>query len=334
MPEMWIMVGHHGCCHPGEPMKDATKPGHELNEALVRLRGAAAAAVSKLTSAIDHREIDGGWAAKLVGTLGGVEALISVALDPAKPQHRRKASILVVDDQESTRAMIQSLLQGSGYEVTEADCVKAAKKRLSAERFDLLVTDIHLPDGTGLAIAEFAKGCQAIDGRPLPVIAISADRDPEVVEAVQKIGAAWIAKEYLLTNLVGQIARSLLKPTAAQKNSGIINQRQVDSINTMINHDSARQIVSSSLSECSDLINRLRVAREKKRLQDWKEHCHALHGHADLLGAVRVSGILAAALRENEEHLEAHMARYERDLAKEMQSVRSFYDHDLLATDA
>ena len=197
------------------------------------------------------------------------------------------------------------------------------------------MTDIHLPDGTGITVAEYAKGCHAIDGRPLPVIAISADRDPRVVEAVQGIGASWISKKSMLTDLIGQISRGLKKPSESKVDTGVISQQQLNSINNMIHHDAARQIVERSLNECADLIGMLKGARAEKRVQDWKELCHALHGHADLLGAVRIGSLLGMALREKDDAvLVSHWERYESDLAKEMQSVRAFYDQDLLSAEA
>jgi PAS domain S-box-containing protein len=57
--------------------------------------------------------------------------------------------ILLVDDHEETAAILAELLRAQGYEVTVAHTLAAAL-RAGAEQLDLLITDIGLPDGSGL----------------------------------------------------------------------------------------------------------------------------------------------------------------------------------------
>ncbi len=57
--------------------------------------------------------------------------------------------ILLVDDHADTRQTLERLLTRAGYEVTTADCVSAALRQAQISQFDLLVSDIGLPDGTG-----------------------------------------------------------------------------------------------------------------------------------------------------------------------------------------
>ena len=57
--------------------------------------------------------------------------------------------ILLVDDHVDTVRPMQLFLQASGYHVTTADSIKAALQTAAQEEFDLLVSDIGLPDGTG-----------------------------------------------------------------------------------------------------------------------------------------------------------------------------------------
>jgi len=57
--------------------------------------------------------------------------------------------ILLVDDHADTRHTLQRLLNRSGYEVTAAESVSTALQKADEGTFDLLVSDIGLPDGTG-----------------------------------------------------------------------------------------------------------------------------------------------------------------------------------------
>ena len=67
------------------------------------------------------------------------------------------AHLLVVDDEPSARGTLALLLRKRGHRVLEADGVTAAAKRLTEEVFDLVVTDLRMPDGDGLDVLRAAK---------------------------------------------------------------------------------------------------------------------------------------------------------------------------------
>jgi DNA-binding NtrC family response regulator len=67
------------------------------------------------------------------------------------------AHLLVVDDESAARTTLALLLRKRGHRVLEADGVTAAAKRLADEVFDLVVTDLRMPDGDGLDVLRAAK---------------------------------------------------------------------------------------------------------------------------------------------------------------------------------
>ena len=67
------------------------------------------------------------------------------------------ADLLVVDDEPSARGTLALLLRKRGHRVVEADGVTAAMKCLGDEIFDLIVTDLRMPDGNGLDVLRAAK---------------------------------------------------------------------------------------------------------------------------------------------------------------------------------
>jgi two-component system response regulator HydG len=67
------------------------------------------------------------------------------------------AHLLVVDDEASARGTLALLLRKRGHRVLEADGVTTATKRLAEEVFDLVVTDLRMPDGDGLDVLRAAK---------------------------------------------------------------------------------------------------------------------------------------------------------------------------------
>jgi class 3 adenylate cyclase len=67
------------------------------------------------------------------------------------------AAILVVDDEPSARTTLALLLRYRGHLVREADGVVAAVRELRDEAFDVIVTDLRMPDGVGLDVLQAAK---------------------------------------------------------------------------------------------------------------------------------------------------------------------------------
>ncbi len=67
------------------------------------------------------------------------------------------AHLLVVDDEPSARTTLALLLRKRGHRVAEADDVGSATKRLADEVFDLVVTDLRMPDGDGLDVLQAAR---------------------------------------------------------------------------------------------------------------------------------------------------------------------------------
>jgi two-component system response regulator PilR (NtrC family) len=77
--------------------------------------------------------------------------------DPA-PAGDRAARILVVDDERSMRELLAIVLGREGYDVVTAENGRQALDELEKRPVDLLISDIHMPDMTGLDVLRTAKG--------------------------------------------------------------------------------------------------------------------------------------------------------------------------------
>ena len=90
---------------------------------------------------------------------GGDEA---PARQPSRRQHSSR--ILLVEDHEDTLALLSRLLARCGYKVSTASSVTAAIKQLEESRFDIVVSDIGLPDGSGCDIIAHGRSASASPG--------------------------------------------------------------------------------------------------------------------------------------------------------------------------
>ena len=88
---------------------------------------------------------------------------VSAVESPAPPEEKTGAPagkgcrILLVEDHEDTRRILARLLKGVGCEVSAAGSVKEALAMADCQRFDLLVSDIGLPDGNGAEVMSYVK---------------------------------------------------------------------------------------------------------------------------------------------------------------------------------
>lgn len=71
-----------------------------------------------------------------------------------------KAHILVVDDEPDLRTLYELTLLREGYHVDVAENLGEAWKRLSERRFDVLITDMRLPDGLGIELIQRLRSQQ------------------------------------------------------------------------------------------------------------------------------------------------------------------------------
>jgi len=95
------------------------------------------------------------------------------------------AHLLVVDDEPSARSTLALLLRKRGHHVAEADDVSTATKRLAEEVFDLVVTDLRMPDGDGLDVLQAARA----QASPPEVILLTAYAEWKSAKEAIRLGA-------------------------------------------------------------------------------------------------------------------------------------------------
>ncbi|MBI2071392.1 MAG: response regulator transcription factor [Elusimicrobia bacterium] len=90
------------------------------------------------------------------------------------PQSQQK-HILITEDEDELRSYLEFALKREGYRVSLAKNIKEAVQIIAGAKPDLLVLDITLPDGNGLALCKRLKGLPFT--RSLPVLILSARAD-------------------------------------------------------------------------------------------------------------------------------------------------------------
>ena len=71
---------------------------------------------------------------------------------------RRLCRVLVVDDEPAMREVLQARIEGWGFAVRTAQCVQQARALVASFDPHLVISDLVLPDATGLALLEHLRG--------------------------------------------------------------------------------------------------------------------------------------------------------------------------------
>jgi two-component system chemotaxis response regulator CheY len=118
------------------------------------------------------------------------------------------ANILTVDDSASIRMAIRIALSNAGYSVTEASDGLDGLNKMKSGRFDLIVTDLNMPNMDGLSMIRGLRQLPAYMGTP--VIFLTTESDGELKQQAKAAGATgWLTKPFEPENLI-KITRKVL----------------------------------------------------------------------------------------------------------------------------
>ena len=114
-----------------------------------------------------------------------------------------KRRVLVVDDDDTYRELIEAALGDEGYDVSGAPNGAAALEIVGRYRPHLILLDLRMPGQDGRA---FAKAYRRRRGPKAAVALVTAARDP-AVEAARLGASAFLAKPFDLGHLINLVAR-------------------------------------------------------------------------------------------------------------------------------
>jgi two-component system, chemotaxis family, chemotaxis protein CheY len=118
--------------------------------------------------------------------------------------------VLVVEDSATMRGFVTAALESAGpYAVTQAESGFHALKILPRARYDLIITDINMPDINGLELVRFIRDSEVHKGTPLIIISTDG-RDSDRDRGIRLGANAYLTKPFEPEQLV-ETVRSLLK---------------------------------------------------------------------------------------------------------------------------
>jgi CheY-like chemotaxis protein len=118
-----------------------------------------------------------------------------------------RKTALVVDDKQEIRTATKTFLSLAGFDATLAADGLEAKDLISRQGFDLVVSDIEMPNMNGFEVLSFIRKNQS--SAKTPVIMLSSLDGSDVKARCEKLGAqAYLVKPFTIDSMKNALAKA------------------------------------------------------------------------------------------------------------------------------
>lgn len=123
------------------------------------------------------------------------------------------ARILIVDDDPYFLRVLSRILTGENFQVKTAEGAVAAAQILQEDYFDLVISDLRLPDGDGLSILQEIRKA----GSEIPVVILTAYGEVDSYLEAMNAGATEYLNKPVKSEELLAVVRSCLRPRASAR---------------------------------------------------------------------------------------------------------------------
>ena len=212
--------------------------------------------------------------------------------------HLSPINILMVEDNEINRFILQEMLKLEGHQVTEAKNGKCGVEAAAKQKFDLILIDISMPvmDGIEASRRIRSSGCASAD---TPIIAVTAHAMPDEIDEFLAAGIndkiiKPIDRRILLEKIRLYCPQSAPKkdPLTDRDASGkiaILDQPHIQDILTQLGADKLQNLMQQFIHETDEMLKLLDptdAGSKGKLTKETIELVHRAAGSAAVLGAL------------------------------------------------
>ncbi len=134
----------------------------------------------------------------------------------------RQPVVVVIEDEPQIRRFVRGALQAQGWQVHEAGTLQSGLTEAGTRQPDLLVLDLGLPDGDGIALIRDVRGWSSV-----PIIVLSARSGEDDKIAALDAGADdFLTKPFGVGELLARVRANLRRPRAAAGEGGGVPSEQ------------------------------------------------------------------------------------------------------------
>lgn len=118
------------------------------------------------------------------------------------------ATIMVIDDSNSMRALVKSTLTGAGHAIIEAVDGLDALAKAKTSKVDLFLCDVNMPNLDGLGFVKQVRTLAPC--KFAPILMLTTEIDPEKKRVAKEAGATgWLVKPFQPAQLLATISKVL-----------------------------------------------------------------------------------------------------------------------------
>jgi two-component system response regulator PilR (NtrC family) len=173
---------------------------------------------------------------------------------------RGKARILVVDDERSMQEFLEIFLRREGYDVLTAGDVDAAIAQLEADEVDLVLTDMQMPEKTGL---DLILAAHEVSPETIMIVVTAFGTTDSAIAAMKEGAYDYLTKPFKVDELRIVIEKALEKKLLATENRRLRQEIRSQSRNRhMIGHSAAIQDVFDLIAQVAETKTNVLVCGE------------------------------------------------------------------------
>jgi len=216
-----------------------------------------------------------------------------VSLDqPNVPGMWHKLKVLLVEDDDINRMVSQSFLEEFGHQVHSVIDAESALRAYQHEAFDIVLTDISLPDMNGMELTRVIRALDDVKKAQVPIVAVSAHVLKQEVDYYQNSEVtAFLGKPYepeMLNNVLQKSFRS-----NAVDEPEIYEAAEVSSLNCrdillhdaqVIGFDVVEEMVGLFFKTGQESIDAIEESFVERQWQELSRQAHKLKGAASSIG--------------------------------------------------
>ncbi len=205
-----------------------------------------------------------------------------------------KARILVVDDEQSMREFLEIFLRREGYEVFTAADVDTAIAYLESDEIDLTLTDMQMPEKTGLDLILAARD---VSPETVMIVVTAFGTTDSAISAMKEGAYDYLTKPFKVDELRIVIEKALEKKLLSNENRRLRQELRSQSRDrNIIGHSRAMQDVFDLIAQVAETKTNVLVSGESGTGKELV--ARAIHDQSDRQGQPFVA-INCGAIPEN-----------------------------------
>lgn len=232
-----------------------------------------------------------------------------------------KKTILIVDDNPTNRDVIQRQLNSLGYTCDMADDGQTALDRWRLKKYNVLLTDCHMPNIDGYMLTSIIRKEEEVTGTHTAIIAISADARQEAIKKCYDSGMDdFLSKPFTINKLGGLLKKWMADNPPSDINTETVitkinksipepdNRANNDPIDERVlksmfgdDPDIFKEILTDFVESTKKILEEITAGNQQHSAESIKQGAHKLKSAALSIGANKLANVCQSLEKAGEE---------------------------------